>query len=137
MMMRVKLVIIRMSDGNTVSRLISSRIWSDSESGRPSPEIVFSARSMPPVGGAVCANAGTARKKIAHARMERTETIACRLRQRNPDIAGIAISTILVGQRESRRWRFGQQFDAAARYCDQQALVGELDHRQPSGRADR
>src|SRR3546814_7363264 len=37
-MMRVKLVIIRMSDGKTVKRLIRTRICRLSESGRPSPE---------------------------------------------------------------------------------------------------
>ena len=49
MMMRVKLVIMSSSDGSTVSRLISTRIWSDSDSGRPSPEMAPSARLRAPL----------------------------------------------------------------------------------------
>src|SRR4051812_686641 len=46
--MRVKLVIISRSDGSTVSRLMSKRICSDSDSGRPSPEMAPSARLSAP-----------------------------------------------------------------------------------------
>ena len=48
MMIRVKLVIMSRIDGRTVSRLIRINIWSDSDKGRPSPEIVSSARSIAP-----------------------------------------------------------------------------------------
>src|SRR3954471_15838226 len=63
MMIRVKLVIIRRIDGSTVSRLISSRICSESDKGWPLPATVCSARSSapgwPPTGGAG-AGTGTA-----------------------------------------------------------------------------
>ena len=71
MMMRVKLVIIRMSDGSTVSRLIRMRICSESESGAPLPDTSPSARVSAPAGtpvgeagtgagaaGTACASAG-------------------------------------------------------------------------------
>src|SRR3546814_1213914 len=63
-MMRVKLVIIRMSDGKTVKRLIRTRICRLSESGRPSPETSASALVSAPElsGAAACAKAGPAWK---------------------------------------------------------------------------
>ena len=61
MMIRVKLVIISRIDGRTVSRLIRMRICSDSDSGRPSPAMVFTARSSapgcPPADGAAVVEA--------------------------------------------------------------------------------
>src|SRR4051812_32034333 len=75
-MIRVKLVIIRTSDGSTVSRLIRIRICSDSESGRPSPETWFIARLSAPdaaagpaggaAAGAACAKAGSISRRAAH-----------------------------------------------------------------------
>ncbi len=79
MMMRVKLVIMSSSDGSTVSRLIRTRIWSESASGLPSPDTWPSARlsaldwmlpaagglTTPVPGAAVCAKAGCASNSVA------------------------------------------------------------------------
>src|SRR3546814_15868189 len=126
MMMRVKLVIIRISDGSTVSRLIRMRTWRLSDSGRPSPEIVVSARSSAPgCPPADWAHAGDANSNATPSRPRR-------MRKRRPPLPPMTSLTV----NDFRCVSLGQKLDPAARHADEQSLVGELHHDQPSDLAE-
>ena len=100
--------------------------------------MVVSARSSPPVGatgpvpGAACAKAGTARNNKTRKTVSPARTGIQRVVRRRR-----VNSAIGIGHRERRYLRLGEQVDLAARNRDQEAFVGELDHREPGGRAER
>src|SRR3546814_5402138 len=116
-MMRVKLVIIRMSDGKTVKRLIRTRICRLSESGRPSPETSASALVSAPElsGAAACAKAGPAWKTARPTAMANPAQMIWR------DLRFIVAFRDLV--------------DAPACYRQQQALAFEPHHGELAERA--
>src|SRR3546814_1539418 len=119
MMMRVKLVIINSSDGSTVSRLISTRICNDSDSGRPSPPSSFTARARP---SAVCAWAAGA--AVSSTRPPAMAAARSQVRPRSVDME-IALAVV------------GQPGYAAARHRDQYLLPRELDDRKLRSGAER
>ena len=109
MMIRVKLVIIRISEGNTVSSPISSKICSESDSGRPSPAIYPTARSRPP-DRAVWAKAESGLRRVS-----------------SKAAANISAIFLAVASIEFALPFIGNQVDGIARNSNQQAPAAEFD----------
>src|SRR5690606_4115026 len=122
-MMRVKLVIIRISAGRMVSRPITSRSCSDRLSGSPpAPDIVLNARSSATGTAAGAAAAAWANAACGHARRASAPIEKTRF--------------ILLGILERARRRFGQSGQSAARGGHENFPTMEFDHREAHRRRE-